>query len=85
VPVFFAVPTNPPEQFCAVTETNGGSFEIFSGGRQMGSYQLPVYDDGWGRIEKIAWTPVAVTADLTIIGGFLGCLWIYSGGPGLNR
>ncbi len=85
VPVGFAVPTNSPELFCVVTETNRGSFTIFSVGRQAGAYQLPVYDDGWGRVERIAWTPFAVTADLTIIGGYLGCLWIYAGGPGVAR
>jgi hypothetical protein len=85
VPVLSVVPTNSPELFCVVTQTNGVCLTIFSGGQPMGSYQLPVYDDGWGKVERIAWTPFAVTADLTIVGGFLGCLWIYSGGPGLNR
>ena len=85
VPVFSSPPTNWPEFFYAVTETNGGGFTVFSGGRQAGSYQLPVYKDRTGELEKIAWTPVAATADLTIIGGWLGCLWIYTGGPGLNR
>jgi hypothetical protein len=85
VPIFFSVPTNAPEFFCTTMKTNGGSFALFSAGQQLGSFELPVYDDGWGRVEKIAWTPLAVTADLTIIGGYLGCWWIYSGGPGLGR
>jgi hypothetical protein len=82
VPMGFAGPTNAPEWFCAVTETNPGSFVVFSAGRPAGAYQLPVYADGWGQVERIAWTPFAVTADLTVIGGWLGCVWIYSGGPG---
>ena len=85
VPVLFVTPPKAPELFCAVTETNCGGFTIFSNGRQVGSHSLPVYDDGWGRVEKVAWTPFAVTADLTIIGGYLGCLWIYAGGPGVAR
>jgi hypothetical protein len=32
---------------------------------------MPVYNDGWGRTDRIALTPVAVVADLTIVGGFL--------------
>jgi hypothetical protein len=85
VPLFFSTPTNPPGLYCAVTETNRASFTIFSGGRQLGPYALPMYDDGWGQVERIAWTPFAVTADLTIIGGYLGCVWIEAGGPGLSH
>jgi hypothetical protein len=84
VPVFFYSPTNPPALYCAATETNRTSFTIFSEGRPAGSYALPVYDDGWGKIQRIAWTPFAVTADLTIVGGYLGCVWIAEGGPGLK-
>ncbi len=83
LPVFFSTPTNPPECFC--TATNRDGFTVFSKGQPPLSCVFPVYDDGWGLIEKIAWTPLAVTADLTIIGGYLGCVWIYSGGPGLGR
>lgn len=85
VPLFFSTPTNPPSFYCATTETNRASFTIFSAGRPADSYELPVYDDGWGRVERIGWTPVAVIADLTIVGGCLGCLWIYAGGPGYSR
>ncbi|HXI71546.1 MAG TPA: hypothetical protein VNN22_14420 [Verrucomicrobiae bacterium] len=38
---------------------------------------MPTYNDGQGRVEKIALTPVAVTADLTIVGGILGCWFAY--------
>ncbi len=44
----------------------------------MGTYKLPDYNDGKGKIEKAALTPVAVTADLTIVGGVLG--YFYLGG-----
>jgi hypothetical protein len=85
VPLFFSTPTNPPDLYCAVTETNRANFMIFSAGRQLGPYTLPMYDDGWGQVERIAWTPFAVTADLTIIGGYLGCVWIATGGPGVSH
>jgi hypothetical protein len=85
VPVFVVAPPNPPPMLYAVTGTNAGCFTVFSGGRGIHSCELPVYADGWGRVERIAWTPFAMTADLTIIGGYLGCAWIYAGGPGLNR
>ncbi len=52
-----------------VTTTNGGNFAIYHGSRDLGSYSLPFYNDGDGRMERIAWTPLTVTADLTIIGG----------------
>ena len=85
VPVFCAVPTNPPDLFCTVAETNGSDFKVSSSGRVTGPYQLPVYDDGMGRVEKVALTPVAVTVDLTIIGGVIVYCWIYFGGPGLGQ
>lgn len=69
VPVFCLAPTNAPPPLYAVTSTNGGNFSIFSGTRELGPSALPVYDDGIGRMERIAWTPLTVTADLTIIGG----------------
>lgn len=84
VPMFSFAPTNSPEKFYAVTATNCASFDIFSGGRKISSNQLPTYNDGTGQWERIAWTPVAVTMDLTIIGGVAGCWWLYAGGPGLG-
>ena len=83
VPVFFRAPTNSPASFYAVNSASG--FMLFSGGRTNGPYSLPVYDDGLGRWERTAWTPVALTLDLSIIGGAAGCLWLYTGGPGLGR
>ena len=37
---------------------------------------------GEGSKESVG-TPFAFAADLTIIGGYLGCVWIYAGGTGL--
>ena len=75
--------TNVPPAVYAVISTNTQSFTIYSN-EQGTNHDLPVYNDGWGRTDRIALTPVAVVADLTIIGGYLGCVWIKAGGPGLK-
>ncbi len=71
VPVFCLKPTNAPVLPYAVIATNGGSYTIFSANDEAGTYSLPSYNDGVGRIERIAWTPLTVTADITIVGGVL--------------
>jgi len=84
VPVWETLPlsdTNFPPTVYAVISTNKQSFTIYSN-EQRTNHDLPVYTDGWGRTDRIALTPVALVADLTIMGGYLGCLWIYAGGPG---
>jgi hypothetical protein len=64
-----SIPTQPILPY-AIVGTNGASFTFFSVGKFPCSYNfLPVYNDGWGKYEKIVITPFAVTADLTIIGG----------------
>jgi len=70
VPVFSSMTTNVTEPFFAVT-TNNGNITLFSDRRESGSYPLPFYNDGIGRLERTAWTPLTVTADLTIVGGVL--------------
>jgi hypothetical protein len=80
VPVFHAPSesgTNFPRTLYAVVATNRQSFTLYSGNREISSYDLPFYNDGKGRVEKIALTPIAVTADLTIIGGYIGILYLY--------
>jgi len=80
VPVFYestSIETNLTRTLYAVVATNNQSFTLYSGNREIGSHDLPVYNDGWGRVEKVAMTPLAVTADLTIVGGYLGCCFIY--------
>ncbi|HEX7617289.1 MAG TPA: hypothetical protein VF480_01070, partial [Verrucomicrobiae bacterium] len=73
VPVRSSVTTNAPELFYVVA-TNGGNFTLFSDRRESGSYSLPFYNDGIGRMERAAWTPLTVTADLTIVGGVLALI-----------
>ena len=68
--------TNFPQTIYAVLSSNQHSFTIYSSG-EKNDYGLAVYNDGRGRIDRIALTPVAVTADITIIGGFLGCWFLY--------
>jgi hypothetical protein len=77
LPVFHQVPLSPPAGFCVVTTTNAPAYALFSNGREIGSYELPVYNDGVGQAERMALTPVAVTIDATIVGGAAGCLCLY--------
>jgi hypothetical protein len=79
VPVFYATPgeTNWTFALYAVVETNRESFTLYFNNGKTSRHGLPTYNDGRGRVEKIALTPVAVTADLTIIGGYLGVWCLY--------
>jgi hypothetical protein len=80
VPVFYtSAPseTNLTQALYAIVATNQQSFTLYSGNREISSYDLPFYNDGKGRVEKIALTPIAVTADLTIIGGYIGVWGLY--------
>jgi hypothetical protein len=79
VPVFYEpIPAgiNLPPELCAVVASNRHSFTLYQDNRPIASHKLPVYNDGKGRLEKTALTPVAVTADLTIVGAFLGYLYL---------
>ena len=60
----------------ALLGANQQSFTLYSEGGQIVSHDLPVYNDGKGKLEKAALTPVTVTADLTIIGGVLGYFYL---------
>lgn len=78
VPVFNAPPeeSGPTPEFYALLTTNQQSFALYSGTAQISSHDLPDYNDGRGRIEKAALTPLAVTADLTLVGGVLGYFYL---------
>ena len=55
----------------AVLGTDGADFSLRSGGAIVGSYELPVYEDASGKTKQALLTPLAVVADLTIIGGII--------------
>jgi hypothetical protein len=60
----------------AVVGTNGADFTLRSGERTIGIYDLPVYEDASGKTKQVLLTPLAVAADLTIIGGIAAIyLW----------
>lgn len=82
VPVFKLLrePSEPP-MFYALFTTNQESFALYSGAAEINSYNLPSYNDGRGKLEKAALTPLAVTADATIIGSLL---WLEAGLPGVR-
>jgi hypothetical protein len=88
VPVYYSMPnTNSAAGIYAVCDTNQQSFALFSDHREVGSYEFPVYSDRWGTAEKVALTPVAVTADATVAGGVVAlyCAYAKAGGtPELN-
>ncbi len=62
---------------CAIISNQ--DFVLYSGQTKIGSYELPVYADASGRVKQVAITPIAVAADLTIVGGVL-FVWVWSGG-----
>jgi hypothetical protein len=81
VPVYYdPIPagTTLPAGLCAVVATNKQTFTFFHAGRALASHDLPIYDDGKGKAERIALTPIAVTADLTVVGGVLGYVYLES-------
>lgn len=84
VPLFHSLPGSTYEGACAVAETNSPNFIVLLNGHELGSNELPVYNDGIGQTERLALTPVATTIDLTIIGGVLGYYWLYMDAPGWN-
>jgi len=83
IPVFYSM-TNAdfPKGIYAVCDTNEDTFTLFSEHREIGSYDFPVYNDHWGNVEKVALTPVAVTADVTIAGGIAAVYIAYGLGQG---
>ncbi|HUA66378.1 MAG TPA: hypothetical protein VME24_11050 [Alphaproteobacteria bacterium] len=78
IPVFYTPSeTNFAGDIYAVCDTNKETFTLFSGNREIGSYDFPVYHDHWGNVEKAALTPVALTADVTVAGGIVAFIAAY--------
>lgn len=85
VPVYYSMPnTNSAPGIYAVCDTNQQSFALFSDHREVGTYEFPFYRDHWGTVEKVALTPVAVTADVSIAAGIVAVWYAYgqAGGTG---
>jgi hypothetical protein len=66
---------NLPQPF-VITVTNGQSFTLYSKDRAHATYDLPFYNDQKGKVEKFALTPLATVADVTIVGGVIGYLYL---------
>ena len=62
---------------CAIISNQ--AFVLYSGENKIATYELPVYADASGLVKQVAITPIAVAADLTIVGGFL-FVWVWSSG-----
>jgi|SRR6266853_969058 len=80
IPAIEAPPTSrdrPAAHHCAIISNQ--AFALYSGENKTGTYELPVYADASGRVKQVAITPLAVAADLTIVGGFL-FVWVWSSG-----
>lgn len=77
VPILESMPTNQYglQSFYALSGTNQ-SFTVYSGAREVGSYYLPAYDAGRPVAEKIALTPVTMTADATIAAAVAGVVFL---------
>ncbi len=68
--------TNQLRGLFAVSDADGQSFTLHfkDGGSDL--YHLPVYNDGTGKYKRAMLTPLAVTADLTIVGGVVGIWYV---------
>ena len=85
IPVFLAS-TNEidlPPAF-ALLAANSRSFTLHSPDGAVGSYDLPYYNDGKGKYEKFALTPLATAADITIVGAILGYFYAEGQTSGYN-
>jgi hypothetical protein len=74
----------PPPQggLHATYATNSQVLELFVPGETRRVCELPVYRDASGRAKQVLLTPLTAAADLTIIGGVIGYLWLNSLTPG---
>ena len=75
---------NFPSPPYAQIEYDQQSFTLVFDHSQAGPYNLPVYNDGKGKVEKFALTPLATAADITIVGGVLGYMWLGGVASGYN-
>jgi hypothetical protein len=64
----------------AVTVSDPPGFDLYSGDRKVGVYELPIYGDAHGRTMQVLLTPGAVTVDAVLIGTCLGLIYWAGGG-----
>ena len=76
VPVFNSIPNEAKLSLYAVANELD-SFTIYSAAHEISSHDLPVYNDGKGRVEKVILTPASATADLTVVGSVIGFWYLY--------
>jgi hypothetical protein len=57
--------------FSAVATNDTRAFVLYREGRELAVYDLPVYEDRSARTKQVALTPLAIVADITIVGGIL--------------
>jgi hypothetical protein len=87
IPVLL-ITTNPvdfPSPPYAKVEFDQKSFTLFLRHGQAGPYNLPIYNDGKGKLEKLALTPLANLADLTLLGGMFGYSYLQGKSAGYNE
>ena len=81
IPILDVTVTNAPSVGLSAVALNGAhDFALRYGDKEMGNYDLPVYQQSSGRVKQVLLTPLAVVADLTIVGGYLGVLAWSKGG-----
>ena len=80
IPVFNSLPPNAETNttLCVVYGPSQQSFALFSTNQEVGAYTLPAYDKGRPVAEKIALTPLAMTADAAIVGAVVGLVILAS-------
>jgi len=69
-----------PNDYSAVATNDTRAFILYRDGRELAVYDLPVYEDRSARTKQVALTPVAIVADITIVGGILFVYWAAQGG-----
>jgi hypothetical protein len=78
IPVLFVSTNgmNLPTPPYALLATNRQSFTLHLSDATAESHDLPFYNDQKGKVEKVALTPLANAADLTIVGGVFGYIFL---------
>jgi hypothetical protein len=71
LPDSMAQATNSLPALYAVVSTNTGSFLVYTNHQLAGTNDLPIYPDPLGKVERIAFSPVAITVDVVLVAGIV--------------